>query len=404
MKLKFVPIVVCAVVLVWQPLAVSAAESALPALVKAVSATDDARFQLDVLRGISQALEGSVRADMPEGWEALEEKLSGSTNAEVRSLVRSLGLKFGSENALNSLRETLAGDGDAAEREKALAALLAARDPRLPELLLRVIETPALRGAAIRALATYNQPGTPDALLKVFGELSDGERRDALNTLVSRGAYAAELLQAVEAGTVPREALTAELVRQIRTFKDADLMAAVERVWGSVRESNADKQAEIEKYKQVYWAGGSTPGDASRGRLVYSRICQQCHTLFDVGGQVGPDLTGSNRGDLDYILQNMVDPNAVIPNEYRSATVETKDDRVLTGILKRQDNNSVTVQTANDTVVIPRAEIASIQQGELSMMPEGLLEALTEQEVRDLIYYLRQPAQAPLPESEQAAN
>ncbi|MBC8002237.1 MAG: dehydrogenase, partial [Opitutaceae bacterium] len=120
-------------------------------------------------------------------------------------------------------------------------------------------------------------------------------------------------------------------------------------------------------------------------------------TLFDVGGKVGPDLTGSNRGDLDYILQNMADPNAVIPNDYRTSTLDLKDDRVITGIIKQQSNQSVTVMTANETLTLSRTDIKASQQNELSMMPEGLMDSLQEQEVRDLIYYLSRPGQVPLP-------
>jgi putative heme-binding domain-containing protein len=87
----------------------------------------------------------------------------------------------------------------------------------------------------------------------------------------------------------------------------------------------------------------------------------------------------------------------VIPNEYRSVTIDMKDDRVITGVVKSQDQNSLTVATATETLVLPRGEVTSMFQGELSMMPEGLLDTLKEQEVRDLIYYLRQPVQASLP-------
>jgi putative heme-binding domain-containing protein len=124
--------------------------------------------------------------------------------------------------------------------------------------------------------------------------------------------------------------------------------------------------------------------------------------LFEVGGKVGPDLTGSNRADLDYILQNILDPNAEIPNDYRPVTVDTKDDRVITGILKQQDERSLTLQTANEVVTLPRSEVAKLQQAQLSMMPEGLLTPLTDQEVRDLIFYLRSPGQVPLPKAEAA--
>jgi len=162
------------------------------------------------------------------------------------------------------------------------------------------------------------------------------------------------------------------------------------------RDSTADKQQEIEKYRAIYRAGGSQPGDALRGRVVFTKTCHQCHTLFNTGGKVGPDLTGSNRGDLDYVLQNIVDPNAVIPNEYRASTIEAKDGRVLTGIVKEQNEKSLTVATANEMLTLARNEIDSVQQSQLSMMPEGLLAPLSDQEVRDLIYYLRQPGQAQL--------
>jgi putative heme-binding domain-containing protein len=92
----------------------------------------------------------------------------------------------------------------------------------------------------------------------------------------------------------------------------------------------------------------------------------------------------------------MVDPNAVIPNEYRTSTIETKDDRIITGIVNKQDDKSVTILTANETIVVPRNEIKSSLQSDVSMMPEGALQALSDQEVRDLIYYLSRPGQAPL--------
>jgi putative heme-binding domain-containing protein len=118
--------------------------------------------------------------------------------------------------------------------------------------------------------------------------------------------------------------------------------------------------------------------------------------LFDTGGKVGPDITGSNRGDLDYILQNIIDPNAIIPNDYRTSTLETKDERVITGIVTRQDDNAVTIVVPGESIVVGRKDIKSLTQGDISMMPEGLLAALRETEVRDLVAYLRSPAQVPM--------
>jgi putative heme-binding domain-containing protein len=254
-----------------------------------------------------------------------------------------------------------------------------------------------LRGSALRALANYNDAQTPDAILAVYGSLSGPQKRDALNTLVSRPAFAKPLLAAVAAEKVPPKDLTADVVRQLRNVKDVQIQQQVTQLYGAVHETSADKRAEIETYRRLYSAGGSQPGNASAGRVVFNKICAQCHTLFDSGGKVGPDITGANRTDLNYLLETILDPNAVIPNEYRSTEIETKDGRSLTGIVKQQDDKTVTLQTANELLKVPKNEIASQRQTELSMMPEGLLAPLGDQEVRDLIYYLTRLGQVPLP-------
>jgi putative heme-binding domain-containing protein len=372
-------------------------QTPVAALVGVLDQTGDPVFQRDILKGMTDAFQGVRQVPMPAGWEPVAARLGRSSNAEVRALTQSLSLTFGSQRALRELRTSLA---DASEplsaRRLALESLLRIRDAGLAPTLQELLASPDLRREALRALAAYDDPATPNSILAVYGGLSGTERREALNTLCSRVLFAKPLLKAVGDGTVPPRDLAADLIRQLRNLKNEELDTALVKVWGVARDSSEDKQKEIARYKQVFRAGGSTPGDAARGRGVFARTCAQCHTLFGTGGRVGPDLTGSNRGDLDYILQNMVDPNAVIPNEYRTSTVETKDDRVITGIIGRQDARSVTVSTAAEMMTLPRDEIAIIRSSEISMMPEGLLDNLKEQEVRDLIYYLSRPGQAPL--------
>jgi putative heme-binding domain-containing protein len=259
------------------------------------------------------------------------------------------------------------------------------------------LQTADLRSDALRGLAAYDDPGAASAILAIYPQFSNAEKKDALNTLASRATFAKPFLAAIEQKKVSSKDLTAEVIRQLRNLKNPEIDQQLQKVWGAFHEVSADKKAEIARYTGIYRAGGSTPGDASRGRAVFAKTCQQCHTLFDAGGKVGPDLTGSNRSDLGYILENMVDPNAVIPNDYRTSTIELKDDRVITGIIKQQDANALTIVTANEQLVIPRNEIVKIQDSNVSMMPEGLLANLTDQEVRDLIYYLGRPGQVPLP-------
>jgi putative heme-binding domain-containing protein len=220
---------------------------------------------------------------------------------------------------------------------------------------------------------------------------------DALNTLAGRAGNARQLLAAVASGAVPRTDLTADLVRQLRNHKDEALRKQLTELWGVMKETSPDMQAEVERVKRVYWAGGSTPGDGPRGRVVFNKICAQCHTLFDSGGHVGPDITGANRSDLDYLLQNILYPNAVVPNEYRATTIETKDDRTITGIVKEQNATAVVIQTANELLTVPRGEIKSQSTSDQSLMPEGLIAQLKDGEMRDLLYYLSRPGQVNLP-------
>lgn len=368
----------------------------LVALTELLGTSDDAQFQLDLLKGMSEGLKGRRGVPMPTGWDKVAEKLAKSPNAQVRELVQSLSVTFGSKVALSALRETLLNrSAGFAARSNALVSLLAAKDAQLPSTLQQLLDDAAMRPGALRGLAAYDDPKTASAILGIYPTLSATEKKDALNTLASRVAYAKQLLTAVGEKKIPAQDLSADLLRQLRNLKDPQLSEQIVKQWGVARETETDKLKEIDRFKALVTSKGY--GDARRGRAVFSRTCQQCHTLFGEGGKVGPDITGSNRSDLDYILHNAVDPNAVIPNDYRTSNIETKDERSITGIVSKQDDNAITVVTANETLIIPRNELKSVAQTELSMMPEGLLQAISENEVRDLLAYLRSPAQVPMP-------
>jgi putative heme-binding domain-containing protein len=374
------------------------AEGPLDRLTALAASTPDTALRLDVLRGMEAALRGRNGVAAPAGWNALESTLAAAPDAETQRLARNLGTVFGSARALDSLR-AIASNAQAAsaDRTAALETLLRTRDATLVPLLQKLTAEPGIRATALRGLAGFDDAKTPSVLLAGFSQFNATEQRDALNTLASRSTYARPLVEAVRSGAVPKAALTADLVRQLRSLKDTTLASDLTQIWGVMKETSPDMKAEVERVKRLYGAGGSQPGDGPRGRVVFNHICAQCHHLFDSGGHVGPDITGANRADLDYLLQNILYPNAVIPNEYLASTVETKDERVLTGMIKSQDASGITLQTANDLVTLPRTEIRKIEATAISMMPEGLIANLTEQQTRDLLYYLSRPGQVPLP-------
>ena len=112
----------------------------------------------------------------------------------------------------------------------------------------------------------------------------------------------------------------------------------------------------------------------------------------------GPDLTGSGRDNLDYLLENVLDPSATVNADFRMVVVAMVDGRVLNGLLRSPTDRTITLQSQNEAVVLSRKEIEQIAPSPLSLMPEGQLDPLSSEEVRDLLAYLMHRTQVPLPE------
>jgi putative heme-binding domain-containing protein len=266
--------------------------------------------------------------------------------------------------------------------------------------LQALVKDSRIGGVAIRGLSAYDDPATATLLIEAYKILATSERRDALNTLAARRGPALALLDAVESGKLPRGDLTADLVRQMRNLKDAGLNARISQVWGTVRETGGDRAQAIAHFKAMLTAPPPSAPDPALGRAVFAKVCQQCHVLFGTGGTVGPELTGSNRADLDYVLSNVLDPSALIGKDYIAQAIATSDGRVLTGIIRAEDKDTVTLVTANEIIVLPKNEIEERRASEQSMMPDDLWKPLSEHEIRSLVFYLKSPAQVPLPESQ----
>ncbi len=202
------------------------------------------------------------------------------------------------------------------------------------------------------------------------------------------------------AGSIPRDDLSAFQARQIRTLGDPALTAKLARTWGELRDSSADKKAAIAHLKATQTPSVLAAADRGQGRVLFNKLCASCHLLYGQGGAIGPDLTGSGRDNLDYLLENILDPSAVVTADFRVAVVSMLDGRVLNGLVRSPTDRTITLQAQNESFVLPRAEIERIDPSPLSLMPEGLLDALSPAEVRNLFGYLMQKTQVPLPKAD----
>ena len=136
----------------------------------------------------------------------------------------------------------------------------------------------------------------------------------------------------------------------------------------------------------------------ARGRALFNKVCASCHKLYGQGGEIGPDLTGSGRDNLDYLLENIVDPSAVVDAGFRVSVVAMHDGRVLNGLVRPRSDRTLTLQSPTEAVVLERSEVEQVTPSPLSLMPEGLLDPMAEDETHDLLAYLKQRTQVPLPE------
>jgi len=370
----------------------------LSLLAQQVAKTNDTATQKNILRGMNAALQGRTNVTAPPEWDALAQQLAASSDKEVRDLALSIGIVFGTREALDALRAIAAdANAKAGDRQKAIESLVAKKDAGTAAILSDLArKTGPLRAPAIRGLASYNDAATAPLLLAAYGELKAEEKRDALSTLAARPAWAKQAVAALEAGNIPRADYSAPLVRQLRGYKDADIDAALDKHFGKLS-GTTDKQPEIAAIKKWLTPDFVKGGNPNKGREVYARTCGICHKLFDAGMEIGPELTGANRTDIDYLLQNIVDPNALIGADYQLQTIEMKDGRVLAGMIRGENANTLTVRTLAEQTVIPKADVKSRTISPMSMMPESLLLVLQKEEVRDLVRYLASPQQVPLP-------
>ena len=302
-----------------------------------------------------------------------------------------MGVKFGDLAAMQAMREQVVdGTSDVENRLVALGSLLDANDTGLvPTLISLLGEKGPLRETAIRGLAQYDHPTVASALLQAYQGLTLAEQRMALGTLSSRVGSGEALLKAIQAEQISGTDLTADLVRQLQFLDSPSINTLLTTVWGTVRKSAADKLLQIDQYTALVESGEHRDPSLELGRAVFAKTCMKCHRLYGEGYTIGPDLTGSNRANLDYLLSNIVDPSAVMAKEYLPTNVLTIDGRVVSGLIKAEDAQSLTLQTSDALVLVPKDEIEQRVEGTQSMMPEDQLKQFSPHEIRSLIAYLR---------------
>jgi putative heme-binding domain-containing protein len=245
-----------------------------------------------------------------------------------------------------------------------------------------------VRAAALLALSSYEAPEVARAVIGNYSGLPPALQDKARDVLVSRPAWSGALLTAVEKGVIPAKDFSLEQVRRVVLHKDSALTSRAEKLWGQVRPATSrETQGRILAVSQILAKG---PGEAARGKTLVAKNCLNCHQLFGEGEKIGPDLSAVDRKNLDILLRNVIDPGAIIREGYQQYIVATVDGRVLSGLLAENSAGKVTVLDAKGVrTPLREKDVDAMTRAETSLMPDGLLDSLSDQEVRDVFAYLR---------------
>lgn len=359
----------------------------LELLVETLASSDDPSVQEALLEGMLSGLEGRRNVASPDAWTPLSVKFAASENAAVREHALALSQIFGDEAAVTKAFATIQNAAiDVGQRRSALSLLLNQQNRDASNLLKSLIDEPVMTLDAIRGYAIVENEEGPAVLLSRYPKLDPQQQRAVVETLATRKMYADALLEALQTEQVSRDDVPAQVARSLNEI----LGKRFTDVLGAVRTVASDRTALLAKYQQLCNPTAIAAADASRGRAVFQKTCAACHMLYGEGGAVGPDLTGSNRANLDYILLNSVDPSYDVPEAYRTVIVLTVDGRVVNGVLAEEDATRIVLKTAEQPrVVIAKNDIEQRNVSPKSMMPDGQLDQMENQEVIDLIKYLK---------------
>ncbi|HQR06857.1 MAG TPA: c-type cytochrome [Gemmatales bacterium] len=348
-----------------------------------------------VLHGMEKALEGRRLKGVPGPLRAGIEKLS-ALRPDEQQVLRIL-IRMDDPVAFAKGKQVLRNQQvNHSDRSKLLLAMTQGTPSLSVDTLLSLYEsaqTDATRLAMLDALAAQNTPQIAPALLKQYSKASLIVRQGIINLLVARKDSAQALGEAMSSGMVTPKEVPLDKVQQLVRYHDPQLDQLVARHWGNVTaQTTGEKQARIRSVVHIL---GQGKGDVQSGKTIYTKQCGTCHTLFGEGGKVGPELTGADRHNRDFLATHIVDPNFVIRPEYVAHTIVTTDGRTLTGLLVEQNVGSMTVLDAQaNKITLARNKIEDIQPSKVSLMPEKLLDSLDDQQIRDLLAYLQQPMPA----------
>ena len=375
------------------------ARPTLPRLLAAAS-EEGAPGLDDCLAGLLAGWRGKHRVDAPTGWEEVHATVAEIPADDLRQprladTVARLDALFGDRRGISRL-SAVVGDPSlpTPRRSLALESLVDVRADEAAGLARENLRVPGLTLAAIRGLLVAGADGDAHRLVEALPHLAPAARDAALSALASRASWGSTLVELIERGDLPRDTLTPLLFRQLGGLGDGALRARVTALapsGGTPGPAVPEGASGIDVWRDRLTPKQLAAADPAAGRSVWQKQCATCHRMHGEGGSLGPDLTGSGRRDLDYLLANIVTPSATVSPDYSMKQVVLADGRVLSGIVIRRTKETLLLRTPTGEETIPAEDVEEVIDGGVSLMPEGILDRLDDADVADLFRFLMEP-------------
>lgn len=337
-----------------------------------------------LMKGFEEAYRGRELAGLPD---ALLQAMAASGKAPLILRVR--------QGDAAAIKESLAlivnKKADATERLNQVRVFGEVRQPEAQSVLLAIAgsaEAAALRKAALISLMSYGQPEVGAKAVSIVEQGAGEVRLTALALLASRAEWSQQLLETVKSGRIAANTVPRDMVERMRQHEPKQVQGLLAELYPEKPAAGVtDFIAKIADVEAKLKAGQGNP---YAGEALFQEKCAACHKLFFKGGRIGPELTAYQRDNLGTMLISIVNPNAEIREGFQYFSVTTNDGRSLSGFLVERDAQILVLRgLEGEDITIRQADVRLLTPMGRSLMPEGLLDGMTDQQMRDLFAYLR---------------
>ena len=350
-----------------------------------------------IVKGMWTGLQGRRSALKPAAWDTLLARIEKQSDASTREQAVLLQSVFGGKLDPSQLIR-LATDSAASmpSRKSAIESLATVEGDEVRNVLWNLLEDQFLGGAAATSIAKMASEADAKRLANSYGKVWPPGKTGIIAGLSSKQDLMSQLLDAIEVNLIPISAVDASTWRNFQLVGDWPLLQRARKLNPKLMDIDADKEKLIHDLESLLTENALAEGDPSRGRAIWQTACANCHRLFAEGSQIGPELTGAQRTNIRYWTENILAPSAQVATNYRLEMFRLNDGTSINGVPVTETSELLTIQTDKEKVTIAKEDIEARKQSTLSLMPEGLLNPLSDQAKLDLFRYLMSPNQIPV--------